>query len=133
MAFMENKMIRFQFKLDCECESIADDRRGAFVIQVSRHSLLIAPVQLRQPAWELWHSWLPNKISSPPSNNPAAKLFSEGTLKPQPPPPKSGTCTATRCALARSSKEHLPYVSQPTTFSQLHSIGRTSITLRRAS
>jgi hypothetical protein len=104
MAFYGNRMIRFPFKLDCEFETIVDDRRGAFVIQVSRHSLLIAPVQLRQPACELW---LPNKISSPPSNYSAAKLFSEGTLKPQPPPPKSGTCTATCCALARSSKEHL--------------------------
>jgi hypothetical protein len=77
-------MIRFQFKLACEIETVAEDRRGAFVIQVSRHSLLIAPVQLRQAACELWHLWLPNKISSPPSNYSAAKLFSEGTLKPQP-------------------------------------------------
>ena len=35
MAFYGNRMIRFPFKLDCEFETIVDDRRGAFVIQVS--------------------------------------------------------------------------------------------------
>lgn len=145
----------------------SSDRRGAFLdfgIQVSRHSLRIAPV-LRY-LWSLRQlvafCGLPNldqltpaSFASPPSkaetSNIQHRTHTQIHTKPFPgarsshspsPPPLAFQMVHSHALLSLRKQDHrkntstpppTPYLSQPTTASQLHHIQHPFTTLGRAS